>query len=152
MSKLIITRGLPASGKSTWAKTWIGEDPAHRVRVNRDNLRFDLYGRYTDLAYEQEERITRLQRSRVLAALRVGHDVVVDDTHLRGLYVRQWERLARQEGAELVVLDFPIDVATAIARDAARARSVGAAAITHLADKFTDSGHLRPFASDLIGV
>ena len=39
MSKLIITRGLPASGKSTWAKQWVLEDPEHRVRINQDDIR-----------------------------------------------------------------------------------------------------------------
>ena len=39
MPKLILTRGIPASGKSTWAKAWVQEDPQRRVRVNRDDLR-----------------------------------------------------------------------------------------------------------------
>jgi predicted kinase len=42
MGKLILTRGVPASGKSTWAKAWVEEDPLNRVRVNRDNLRWTL--------------------------------------------------------------------------------------------------------------
>lgn len=45
MSKLIITRGLPASGKSTWAKQWVLEDPEHRVRINQDDIRLML-GKY----------------------------------------------------------------------------------------------------------
>lgn len=40
MSKIIVTRGLPASGKSTWAKAWVAADPANRVRVNRDAIRW----------------------------------------------------------------------------------------------------------------
>lgn len=150
MPQLIITRGLPASGKSTWAKKWLAADRANRVRANRDNLRFEIHGRYTDLTYEQEQRITRLQRSLVTAALRAGHDVVVDDTHLRDLYVRQWERLARHLSANLIVRDFPIEVETAIARDAARSRVVGADAIRHLAAMSADNGELRPFVSDLM--
>lgn len=150
MPALIVTRGLPGSGKSTWAKSWIAENPVQRVRVNRDNLRYEFYGRYSGLTFEQEERITRHQRARVAAALRLGNDVVVDDTHLRNLYVRQWEQIARREGARLDVRDFPIDVHTAIVRDAARTRTVGADVIISLAEKFTDDGAPQPFTSDLI--
>lgn len=32
MAKLIILRGLPASGKSTWARSWC-EDPPTRGRI-----------------------------------------------------------------------------------------------------------------------
>lgn len=32
MAKLIILRGLPASGKSTWARSWC-EDPAKGLRT-----------------------------------------------------------------------------------------------------------------------
>jgi predicted kinase len=39
MSKLFITVGLPASGKSTYSKKWVEESPKTRVRVNRDDIR-----------------------------------------------------------------------------------------------------------------
>ena len=39
MSKLIVLQGIPASGKSTWAKQWAKEYPNSRVVVNRDSLR-----------------------------------------------------------------------------------------------------------------
>lgn len=36
---IIITRGLPASGKSTFAHNWVAEPPHNRVEINRDNTR-----------------------------------------------------------------------------------------------------------------
>ena len=42
MSHLIITRGLPASGKSTFAAQWVEESPDTRVEVNRDFMRTTL--------------------------------------------------------------------------------------------------------------
>jgi hypothetical protein len=39
VSKLIITRGLPGSGKTTWARQQV-----RFVRVNRDDLREMLHG------------------------------------------------------------------------------------------------------------
>jgi predicted kinase len=39
MQQLIICVGLPASGKSTFSKSWVLEDPKTRVRVCRDDIR-----------------------------------------------------------------------------------------------------------------
>ena len=36
--KLIMTKGLPASGKSTWAKQYLDDNPGTK-RVNKDDLR-----------------------------------------------------------------------------------------------------------------
>lgn len=37
--KIILTRGIPGSGKSTWAKTWVAESPETRIRLNWDDMR-----------------------------------------------------------------------------------------------------------------
>ena len=39
MKKVILTRGLPGSGKSTWAKQMLDEKPGHYKRINKDDLR-----------------------------------------------------------------------------------------------------------------
>ena len=39
MTALVITRGLPGSGKTTYARAWVAEDREHRARVNRDDIR-----------------------------------------------------------------------------------------------------------------
>ena len=39
IKKIIVLQGIPASGKSTWARQWVSEDPEHRVRFNRDDIR-----------------------------------------------------------------------------------------------------------------
>jgi len=45
MAKIIICRGIPASGKSTWAKNWVLENPNSRVRFNNDDIR-NMLGKY----------------------------------------------------------------------------------------------------------
>lgn len=45
MKRIILTRGIPASGKSTWAKQEVLKDPEHSVRINRDDLR-NMCGKY----------------------------------------------------------------------------------------------------------
>ena len=39
MPKIILCRGIQGSGKTTWAKSWVLEDPKHRIRFNNDDIR-----------------------------------------------------------------------------------------------------------------
>src|SRR4029453_2439326 len=59
MAKLIITRGLPGSGKTTWAKAQPGT-----VRVNRDELRRMMHGGHTGEGWA-ERQITVAQRAQI---------------------------------------------------------------------------------------
>ena len=79
MSKLIITRGLPASGKSTWAKQWVLEDPEHRVRINQDDIRLML-GKYW--VPSREKLVQHIQEEVLIEALLKGYDIVIDNTNL----------------------------------------------------------------------
>ena len=45
MPKIILTRGIQGSGKSTWAKKWAEEDSEHRIRWNNDDFR-RMLGKY----------------------------------------------------------------------------------------------------------
>ena len=77
MSKLIITRGLPASGKSTWAKQWVLEDPEHRVRINQDDIRLML-GKYW--VPSREKLVQHIQEETLIETLLRGYDIVIDNT------------------------------------------------------------------------
>ncbi len=112
---LTITRGLPGSGKTSWARRQVGH-----VRVNRDELRRMLHGGplFTDRA---ERQVTIVQRATIEALLRAGVDVICDDTNLRARTVRDLTALARSCGADVVVRDFTaVPVEVCVARDAAR--------------------------------
>lgn len=76
-SKLIICRGLPASGKSTWAKQWVLEDPEHRVKINQDDIRLML-GKYW---VPSREKLVQ-QEEALIEALLKGYDIVIDNTNL----------------------------------------------------------------------
>ncbi|WP_229402980.1 AAA family ATPase [Micromonospora okii] len=132
--RLVATRGLPASGKTTFARTL---QPSV-VRVNRDDLRRMLHGErlFTQWA---EAQVTRAQRAQVEALLRGRVSVCVDDTNLRARTLRDWARLAADCGAEFEVHDFTdVPLAECLRRDAARpaADRVGEEAIRRLHDRF----------------
>lgn len=112
MTKIILTRGLPASGKSTWAKAWVAADPSSRVRVNRDDIRFQLYGSYWGDGVD-EQVVTKVEEAMVKAAVDAGKDVVIDATHLAARYVKRWMELY----PELEVEDFAVPIGDLLDRD-----------------------------------
>ena len=79
MNKLIICRGIPSSGKSTWAKQWVLEDPEHRVRINQDDIRLML-GKYW--VPSREKLVQHIQEEALIEALEKGYDIVIDNTNL----------------------------------------------------------------------
>lgn len=148
MSTLVLTRGLPASGKTTWARAWVAEAPERRARVNRDDLRAQLFGAFHGLTFAQEAAVTEASRASVLALLKTGRDVVADDMNLRPKYVREWRRFVASHGHDLETVELPVEVDVAIGRDAQRDRQVGAEAIRAIAGKFTRRGALLSVPDD----
>jgi predicted kinase len=140
MGKLILTRGVPASGKSTWAKAWVEEDPLNRVRVNRDNLRWTLGVKGGIGDQWQEEEVTHWQNQMIVRYLSQGKDVVVDNTNLRARHVKELIKLGQKWGAEIEFENFPIPLWEALERDEARRfngeRFVGPDVIKMFFDKF----------------
>jgi predicted kinase len=120
MSALIITRGLPGSGKTTHARAWVAGDRANRARVNRDDLRAML----DDSAFEKgvtEPRILAARDAAILGLLGKGLSVICDDTNLPQRTARDLARLARRARADFCVCDYTdVPLETCIARDAAR--------------------------------
>ena len=104
MSKLIICRGLPASGKSTWAKQWVLKDPEHRVRINQDDIRLML-GKYW--VPSREKLVQEIQFDAIVEALSREFDVVIDNTNLNNKVLDQFNRLIRTfEDYEIEYKDF----------------------------------------------
>lgn len=104
MSKLIITRGLPASRKSTWAKQWVLEDPEHRVRINQDDIRLML-GKYW--VPSREKLVQEIQFDAIVEALCREFDVVIDNTNLNKKVLEKFDRLIKTfEDYEIEYKDF----------------------------------------------
>lgn len=146
MGKLVITRGVPASGKSTWAKAWVAgaEVDETRVRINRDDLRFQMFGKWYGV---DEQAVTAAQEALMLTYFENNFDVVLDNTNLRARDVKSTLALAHKWGYEVEFVDFPVTYAVAQARDAARDRQVGPDVIDMFFDRFIKSrkyGELPP--------
>lgn len=139
MTRLIATRGLPGSGKSTWANAEILKHEAGTwIRVNRDSLRDMLHaGRWKG---NKTENFTKLvQREIVSAGLRDGKTVIVDDTNLSPKTIQLLEILAEEYdwNLKLEIQDFTdVPLETCIKRDLQREKSVGEAVIRKMYREF----------------
>lgn len=134
-------RGLPASGKSTWAKEQVRKHPGRYKRINKDDLRDMLdAGEWSD----QNERFVLKARDRlILAALESGRDVIVDDTNLNPVHEREIRDLVKGR-ATVEVKSFDVEVEEAIRRDHDRARSVGEAVIREMHDRWLGTAMEQP--------
>tara|TARA_R110000737_G_scaffold332805_1_gene349940 strand:+ start:740 stop:1591 length:852 start_codon:yes stop_codon:yes gene_type:complete len=132
--RVVFTVGLPASGKSTWAKAFC-EKNQDWIRVSRDDLR-NMRGKYW--IYKQETLITKFENSCIVEALRDNKNVIIDATNLCKDRCRHRVLMLRDEFPDLDVEYnvFDIDVDEAIKRDLTRANSVGADAIQGMYDKY----------------
>ena len=120
MLTLTITRGLPGSGKTTWARGQAGA-----ARVNRDDLRRMMHGGMVGQGWA-EVHVNLAQRAQVEALLTAGVNVICDDTNLRGSVVRELAELGLRCGAEIVIRDFTdVPLSVCLERDAGRPESVG---------------------------
>lgn len=133
MKKVIILKGLPASGKSTWAKEFLAKNKGAYKRVNKDDLRAMLDDGHWSKANEQF--VLRQRDALILAALEDGKHVIVDDTNLHPKHEQQVRQLVRGK-AEVEVRFFEADVDECIERDAGRAKSVGAKVIRQMHRQF----------------
>lgn len=136
MSKLTVTRGLPGSGKSTWAREQQANNPK-LWRVNRDDLRAMLRPTWIYGNADAEGWCTAAQYGAIRDLLDANADVVVDDTNLMPEVVDMYRKLAKAYGAEFEVKDFTeVPLEDCIERDAARPEPVGEEVIRRMHDKY----------------
>lgn len=121
---LLLTRGIPGSGKSTFAKQWVAQDPANRVRANRDNIRYELYGKYSGLSKDQEGKITQVEHSLIRKALKQNKNVIVDDMNLTQRFLKPYYVMSAESGVKLAHKDFPVALDEVLRRNANRDRKV----------------------------
>lgn len=134
--KLIMTKGLPASGKSTWARSQSGFK-----RINKDDLRMMMDNGKWSKANEQF--ILLMRDTMIISALEHGFNVIVDDTNLHPKHFTRMMEIADCVKKEFVknvdveIRDFTdVPIETCIKRDLARPNSVGEKTIKQMYKQF----------------
>lgn len=124
MATLVILRGLPASGKSTWARKTAATTP-NTVVVSLDGLRRMTAGSLA--AYHQrrtdrtEQLIVRTAHAMVCDALRKGVNVIMDAQNATVERVHALVGLAADCNADVQTMAFPTSLDTLLERNRARA-------------------------------
>lgn len=134
MIKVYMTKGLPGSGKSTWAKKLVTDNPNKYKRINKDDLRDMLDdGKYSS---DSEKFVLQVRDSLILMSIEKGKHVIIDDTNLATKHEERIKQLIKGK-AELIIQDFtdvPLDIC--IERDLKRLSSVGEKVIRDLYNQF----------------
>lgn len=96
MRTVMILRGLPGCGKSTYARELLRKESKRWKRVNRDDIRNMM----DDGTFDQtrEEFVRSVQDQLIIKALRDGYDVIIDNTHLVPQTLRKLHRLLASVG------------------------------------------------------
>ncbi len=136
--KVILTIGIPASGKSFWAKEEVANN-SKLVRVNKDDIRAMLGQKWSR---EIEKIAVDTEIRCAVAALRGGYSVIIDDTNLNPNtrdYVKKSIRTVFDENAvDIEEKVFDVDPKVCIERDSKREgkAKVGAAVIMSMYNKY----------------
>lgn len=137
MIKVILTKGLPASGKSTWAKKLIDENPNAYKRINKDDLRAMLDN--DNFTGASEKFILKVRNELILLSIKEGKHVIVDDTNLNPKHEMHIRELVKGI-AEVSIQDFTsVPLEECIKRDLKRVNTVGEKRITEFYNQY-----LRP--------
>ena len=106
MKTLILTVGLPRSGKSTWAKEYSKEHWC--PIVNRDFVRLALHGKR--FLPEAEEMVHAITKIMVKALFNAGHDtIIIDETNITKARRDAW-RLSDNINLQFKVFDVDIEL------------------------------------------
>lgn len=120
MQKITLTVGIPACGKSTWAKEEIKKDPEGTTRINRDDLR-NMMSNY-HFCDANEKLVTEASDAILRSALRKGRNIILDETNLTSRNYDKICDIVRELNISAMVMEkaFYVDLDEALLRNSKR--------------------------------
>ena len=141
---LIMLRGLPASGKTTWA-TEAARNGRYSV-VSKDTIR-ELH--FPNYRRKDEREVVRMEDHLIEESLSDGHSVIVDDTNLNPIHKKRLRNLAEAHAAEFHIKDFDVPLEECIQRNIKRGMKVPTSAIVEMHNKYIDPPKKVEYNDDL---
>lgn len=136
MPTLTMLKGLPASGKSTWAKEQVKLSKGKTKRVNKDDLRAMIDD--GEWSKENEKFILSVRDSIIVDALFQHKNIIVDDTNLAPKHEKDLRHIAEELDAEFEIKWFDTPLAECIRRDMLRPNPVGKKVIRRFYEQIKD--------------
>lgn len=122
MRNLIILRGIPASGKSTWIKN----NDLEQFAVSSDALRllyagieYDLEG-HQRISQKADKKVWNELYSIVENRMKDGQLTVVDATHISEKSISEYKKLAKKYNYRITIIQFNISLEEALKRNSER--------------------------------
>ena len=135
MKRVLILVGLPASGKSTFAKNLLDTEKGRWVRVNKDLLREMAHN--SNWSSSNEKFVLMLRDQIIIAALDEGKNVIVDDTNFEAKHITHITALVKgKAGVEVDDSFLNTSLEDCIKRDLKRPNSVGKDVIIGMYQKY----------------
>jgi predicted kinase len=120
--ELIVLVGLPASGKSTFAKTFCG---LHKnfIRLNRDDLR-EMFGVLNSFTKENENLVVESQLVLLEKAFKKGFSVVLDNTNFNPEIYKKIDLIVNKYKVDVEFKYFDVSLSECLRRNSERERKV----------------------------
>lgn len=121
MIKIIMTVGIPASLKSTWARAEVAKDPLNWVRINNDDIRSMVNASVYSSDYEKGI-ITETRNFLIKQGLKQNKNIIIDNLNLNKRHFNVACKLAQEANKDVMVIEkaFYCELEDAIARDIKR--------------------------------
>ena len=123
--KAIVTVGVSASGKTTWAKKYASENDF--VNICRDDIRWRMIGvrDWSKWDFKFENSVTLIQRHLIATVASEGKNIVISDTNLNSKHRKNLITYLNSLGYDVEIVTFPVTFEEAVARDDKRENGVG---------------------------
>lgn len=136
MKKIILLQGIPASGKTSWARKFIKNNSENWIIINRDSIR-EMLGNY--YCPTREPLVTKIETFCLEEGLSRNYNVIIDATNLNTRTVNNFENIAKRNDALIEYKFFEVKKYTAYWRDFKRGffgRKVGFKVINKFYNKY----------------
>ena len=126
--KVLICQGLQASGKSTFCKHWVSQEP-NRIIISKDDIRKMIGVQYRE---DLENYVNTVFESALSAGMMYEYDIIIDATNLYQKNIDQIIKVIHNhndiptlERYSYEFLKFYSNLQTCITRDSMRPNPVG---------------------------